>query len=346
MNTQGKKKAAVFPGREEAYSGLLERAARASAEQPSGDVTTWPRPSASGSAGPAEHAPVPGTISKTSGAAVPRGWPIERQGVGQLITLSAINATMGYRGNPVLWCIQAAICTCLPRPLGACCCRIGLDKWLSLSDSKQACPSPLFHTSFREINCECKAHTKKWGFSHSPGSNDNSATLVIIYCFPGGSAGKASACNGGGLGSIPGLGRSLEKGMATHSSILTWRIPWAIYSPWGPKELDSTEELSFSFWWLRWERICLQCRRPEFNPRIRKIPWRGEWLATPVFLPGEFHGQRSLAAYSPWNRKKSGTTERLTLFNFFFNIYLLIFVERLRLPGTHWWSMWEHSPSI
>ena len=44
--------------------------------------------------------------------------------------------------------------------------------------------------------------------------------------FPGGSDGKESAGNVGDLGSIPGLGRSLEKGMATHSSILAWRIPW------------------------------------------------------------------------------------------------------------------------
>ena len=44
--------------------------------------------------------------------------------------------------------------------------------------------------------------------------------------FPGGSDGKESACNEGDLGLIPGSGRSLEKGMATHSSILSWRIPW------------------------------------------------------------------------------------------------------------------------
>ena len=36
----------------------------------------------------------------------------------------------------------------------------------------------------------------------------------------------------------------------------------------------------------------------EFDPCIRKIPWRREWLPIPVFLPGEFHGQRSLAGYS------------------------------------------------
>ena len=47
-----------------------------------------------------------------------------------------------------------------------------------------------------------------------------------IQGFPGGSYGKESACDAGDSGSIPGSGRSLEKGMATHSSILPWRIPW------------------------------------------------------------------------------------------------------------------------
>ena len=44
--------------------------------------------------------------------------------------------------------------------------------------------------------------------------------------FPGGSDGKASACNAGDLGLIPGWGRSPGEGMATHSSTLAWRIPW------------------------------------------------------------------------------------------------------------------------
>ena len=45
----------------------------------------------------------------------------------------------------------------------------------------------------------------------------------------------------------------------------------------------------------RWLRISLQCRRPGFDPSVRKMLWRREWQPTPVFLPGEFHGQRSLA---------------------------------------------------
>jgi len=50
-----------------------------------------------------------------------------------------------------------------------------------------------------------------------------------------------------------------------------------------------------------------------FDPWVRKIPWRREWLPTPEFLPGEFHAHRSLASYSPWGCKESDTTERLTL---------------------------------
>ena len=44
--------------------------------------------------------------------------------------------------------------------------------------------------------------------------------------FPGGLVSKESACNTGNLGLIPGLEDPLEKAMATHSSILAWRIPW------------------------------------------------------------------------------------------------------------------------
>ena len=51
-------------------------------------------------------------------------------------------------------------------------------------------------------------------------------TEMVTMDFPGGSDGKASAYNKGDPGSIPGLGRSLEKEMATHSSILAWKIPW------------------------------------------------------------------------------------------------------------------------
>ena len=60
--------------------------------------------------------------------------------------------------------------------------------------------------------------------------------------------------------------------------------------------------------WLSWQRICLQCGRPGFDPWIGKIPWRRERLPTPVFWPREFHG-----LYSPWGHKESDMTEQLSL---------------------------------
>ena len=46
--------------------------------------------------------------------------------------------------------------------------------------------------------------------------------------------------------------------------------------------------------------------------QVRVDPLEKEMATTPVFLPGEFHRQRSLVSYSPWGRKESDTTERLT----------------------------------
>ena len=64
-------------------------------------------------------------------------------------------------------------------------------------------------------------------------------------------------------------------------------------------------------WWLRGKSVCLQCGRPGFDPWVGKIPWRRKWQPTPVFLPREFHGQRSLVGYSSRGRKELDTTEWL-----------------------------------
>ena len=48
---------------------------------------------------------------------------------------------------------------------------------------------------------------------------------------------------------------------------------------------------------------------PKFDPWVRKIPWNRKWQPIPVFLPGRFHGERSLADYSPWGHKASDTTK-------------------------------------
>ena len=54
---------------------------------------------------------------------------------------------------------------------------------------------------------------------------------------------------------------------------------------------------------------CRGCKRHGFNPWVGTIPWRRAWHPTPVFLPGESHGQRSLQGYSPWGCKESDMTE-------------------------------------
>ena len=57
-------------------------------------------------------------------------------------------------------------------------------------------------------------------------------------------------------------------------------------------------------------RNCLLYRRLEFDSWV-EIRWRREWQSTPVFLPGEFHGQQSLVGYSPRGHKESDTTQQL-----------------------------------
>ena len=66
----------------------------------------------------------------------------------------------------------------------------------------------------------------------------------------------------------------------------------------GCKELDMTERLNWTT--ERRNSLCLGVNH-----------WRRKWQPTPVFLPGESHGGRSLVGYSPWGRKESDTTERL-----------------------------------
>ena len=55
---------------------------------------------------------------------------------------------------------------------------------------------------------------------------------------------------------------------------------------------------------------CWRLKRLEFDPWVRKIPWSRKWQPTQVFLPVKFHGQRSLADYSPWGRKELDMTEQ------------------------------------
>ena len=106
----------------------------------------------------------------------------------------------------------------------------------------------------------------------------------------------------------------LKEGMATHSSILACRIPWTektgglqsmgserVGHHWVTKHTHRESEMVSLV--AQQERICLQSRRPGFDPWVGKIPWRRAWQPTPGFLPGESHGQRSLEGYSSWVAK-------------------------------------------
>ena len=107
--------------------------------------------------------------------------------------------------------------------------------------------------------------------------------------FPGSSAGKESTCNAEDPSSIPGLGSSPGEGIGC--------------------SLQNS-----------WAFLMAQMVK---NPPVMRETWDSSlgqedlleksWSPTPVFLPGEFHGQRSLAGYSPWGCKELDTTEKLSI---------------------------------
>ena len=76
------------------------------------------------------------------------------------------------------------------------------------------------------------------------------SSFSLVRSFLGGSSGKESACNVGDLRLTPGSGR--EKSMATHSSVLAWRIPWTqepdgLYSPWSRRVGHNWATITFPF---------------------------------------------------------------------------------------------------
>ena len=74
---------------------------------------------------------------------------------------------------------------------------------------------------------------------------------------------------------------------------------------WKKQQLSLWENIYFPGGSYGKESAC----KSRFNPWVWKIPWRREWQPTLVFFPGGFHGQRSLAGYSPWGHKELDTIE-------------------------------------
>ena len=126
--------------------------------------------------------------------------------------------------------------------------------------------------------------------------------------FPGGSDGKESVCNAGDPGLIPGWEDLLEKGTAIHSSILAGRFPWT-------EEPDGLQSMGCRIYrtiLLSVSQVVLVVKNTSARAG-NQSPGQEDaleetWQPTPIFLPGESHGQRSLVGYRPWVCKESNTT--------------------------------------
>ena len=96
--------------------------------------------------------------------------------------------------------------------------------------------------------------------------------------------------------------------------------------------------------WRSGKESTCQCRRRKrcgLNPCIRKMPWRRKWQPTPVFLPGDSHGQRNLAGYSPWGHKESDTTEDSDL-DLNIHLYREIAIFMKTMYKT-FFAIWNHT---
>ena len=93
--------------------------------------------------------------------------------------------------------------------------------------------------------------------------------------------------------------------------------------------------------WLRGKESACQCGSCGFDPWVKKIPWGRKWHPTLVFLPGNFHGQRSLAGYSPWGRKELDSNEWLNWIDSILRInFFWEFLQETLNPSTlrHYWN--------
>ena len=121
-----------------------------------------------------------------------------------------------------------------------------------------------------------------------------------------------SLIQGGGL--CISLKENRQCGVHLHTYVLSlftiWICSWHTSLM---QDLPLTE-CKFHFWlpwWHSGKEPACQCRRHRFNPWVGEIPWRRKWQSTPVFLPGESHGQRILTGYSPWGCKELNMAEQL-----------------------------------
>ena len=78
---------------------------------------------------------------------------------------------------------------------------------------------------------------------------------------------------------------------------------------------------------------CRRCKRHSFDPWVEKIPWSRKWQPTPVFSPGEPHGQGSLEGYSPWGSQQS--TEHARTHTHTHQLFEMQWLDFLPIPESH-----------
>ena len=128
------------------------------------------------------------------------------------------------------------------------------------------------------------------------------------------------------------------------------------FDPWSGNQIPhgttktSAAKQIIKYGWLIGKESACQRKRCGFDPWVRKIPWRRKWQPIPVFLPGKFDGQRSLAGYSPQGHKKSNTTAKLNTHmhthTHTHGLYWLMSLSSHHfLEAFHWWAYTMGGPS-
>ena len=98
------------------------------------------------------------------------------------------------------------------------------------------------------------------------------------------------------------------------------------------------------YWLPRWcdgkepARHCQRRKKRGFSPWVGKIPCRREWQLTPVLLPGEFHGWRSLVGYSPRGREELDKTEQLSTHSAQVDVLLYHCVKEQIMESLKWFE--------
>ena len=128
---------------------------------------------------------------------------------------------------------------------------------------------------------------------------------------------------------FPCLEVCLRCGLCLSLHILCSRLAWMQEVLWRCYAISLLLDFALSMppWWLIGKGSFCQCRRHGFNPWVGKIPWRRACQPTPVFLPGESHGQRRVVGHSPWCHKELDMTEAIE------HAYI-----SLILYPVHWYS--------